>query len=108
MATHKERVSSAKTARVPAANARCAAMVACILAAPVTVGAGDHPVGVDYHAAAAANPLAYTPPRLLPPQIRLLNGKVDCVSCHTGPGLDTGDLVMSNEDSALCLACHRK
>lgn len=107
MEHHKGGVRSPKLGWVSAPSARYAAIVLWVLAAPVTAGAGDHPVGVDYYAVAAAKPLSYTPPRLLPPQIRLLNGKVDCVSCHTGLGLDTGELVMSNEHSALCLACHR-
>lgn len=83
--------------------------VAVALAFPMIASGGtDHPVGVNYVQLASARPAMYNPPSSLPPELVLPGGFVDCVTCHTDRGLDTGELVISNEGSAMCMACHKK
>lgn len=71
-------------------------------------GANDHPVGVAYPLIdryyRAANTVAAAG------AVRIPKGRVECSSCHD-PHDAAGEkymLVMSNERSALCLACHNK
>lgn len=68
----------------------------------------DHPVSIawaDRGPGMLANPVA---------PARLRNGMVECVSCHephNGTAFEVGGLqfmLMSNNGSALCLACHDK
>ena len=44
----------------------------------------------------------------LPAEIVLYEGKVGCLSCHNTFSKVPKQLVMSNQGSALCLACHMK
>ncbi len=84
----------------------------------------DHPVGMSYGAYAAADPRSYRARAQLDPSVRLVDGKVTCVSCHrldteldalldsthAAPGaaragcLASGEL--AGERGGLCLACH--
>lgn len=67
----------------------------------------DHPVGIAYSSS----------PKLVPAPpggkfangVRLVNGKVECVSCHNphDPAIPPF-LVTSDENSALCYTCHLK
>ncbi len=66
-----------------------------------------HPIGVDYVALASWSG-AYTPYVSLDKRIKLFNNKVGCGSCHNPYSTRHFQLVMSNEHSALCYACHRK
>ncbi len=74
-----------------------------------------HIVGKDYALSRAADP-TLTPAGELNSLLTLVQGKVACVTCHTvyskatHPKVATGDsmLSISNDGSALCLACHRK
>jgi predicted CXXCH cytochrome family protein len=81
------------------------------------IGAGDfehnndvglsHPIGVDYFMTASENP-SFVPPDSLIPEIKLFGGKVGCGSCHNPYSKVHFQLVISNEYSALCVACHIK
>lgn len=67
-------------------------------------GSVNHPVGVAY---TVPNRYGhYRPESTLPAEVLLPGGKVGCVSCHKGYAGEHGGLVMSNEGSRLCLACH--
>lgn len=68
----------------------------------------SHPIGVSYIEARRNYKGAYRPVEKLPKQIRLFNGTVGCASCHNPYSKLHNELVMSNERSALCLACHVK
>ncbi|MFQ5494589.1 MAG: hypothetical protein ACE5EX_04335 [Phycisphaerae bacterium] len=68
----------------------------------------DHPVDVRYADAMRHNTEArLRPPASLPPQIRLANGKVTCLSCHDLYNLEPHQLSVSMEGSSLCLTCHQ-
>ncbi|MFQ5464814.1 MAG: cytochrome c3 family protein [Thermodesulfobacteriota bacterium] len=74
-----------------------------------TMGIGlSHPIGVSYIEARMKSPGAYRPLRDLPDQIKLFGGLVGCGSCHNPYSKQHDRLVMSNERSALCMACHLK
>lgn len=64
----------------------------------------SHPIGVDY---AGAEP-TFVPLESLRSEIQLFDGKVGCGSCHNPYAKRHFQLVMSNEYSALCFACHIK
>jgi len=64
----------------------------------------SHPVAVDYASTAAGHPDTYTPAALLPPNVLLVYGRVECTSCHDG-ALTTANHVV--EPLQLCYACHR-
>ncbi len=87
----------------------------------------NHPVGMDYGEYASRNPLGYQPGALLDPNIRLVDGKVGCVSCHqlkvempqamavalSAPAVNSicpasRRLTVGPKKSDLCLACHIK
>ncbi len=72
-----------------------------------TTGIGlSHPIGVNYELVYQKDPERYYPPSALPPEIRLINGKVECLTCHDHYSKIRGKLVMSNRKSRLCLSCH--
>ncbi|MBI3397716.1 MAG: cytochrome c3 family protein [Deltaproteobacteria bacterium] len=65
----------------------------------------SHPIGVSYPKHSGA----YKKIEELNPVIRLFDGMVGCGSCHNPYGKGGHfELVMSNEYSALCFACHKK
>ena len=68
----------------------------------------SHPVGVSYREATVKYKGAYRKIEKLPQEIRLFDGFVGCGSCHNPYGRRHFELVMSNEGSALCFACHMK
>lgn len=73
-----------------------------------TVTGLSHPVGVSYIEARRKYKGAYKPVDKLPPAIKLFGGSVGCGSCHNPYSKLHNELVMSNEGSAMCLACHNK
>jgi len=83
-------------------------------AGPANLGtdlSADHPVSVDYVAAALADP-TLQPRGAINPAVHLeeLNGGalVQCTSCHNPHDNHYGNfLVMDNTNSALCMACHQ-
>lgn len=68
----------------------------------------SHPIGVSHREATEKYFGAYRKIEKLPQEIRLFDGKVGCVSCHNPYSKLPFNLSMSNEGSALCLACHVK
>jgi predicted CXXCH cytochrome family protein len=67
----------------------------------------DHPIGMSYQEVAMRKtgqyfPLAGTP------QIRLFDGRLGCGSCHSLYSQQQNKLIMSNENSRLCIKCHNK
>ncbi|MBI1912220.1 MAG: cytochrome c3 family protein [Deltaproteobacteria bacterium] len=68
----------------------------------------SHPIGVSYLEAKRKYKGAYRRVEELPSQIKLFGGGVGCGSCHNPYSKQHFDLVISNEGSALCLACHVK
>ena len=82
-----------------------------------TLGAGtwshfdrkkNHPIGISYENAFAKKPRGFNPPGMLPKEIRLINGKIGCGTCHSTYSKEKYMLVMSNHKSRLCLVCHNK
>ncbi len=69
--------------------------------------AGLHPIGVDYRKATSLD-RSLRPISSLDPRIKLVNGKVSCISCHDPYSTRPMMLVMSNRGSRLCLECHIK
>lgn len=79
-------------------------------------GGCDHPVGTSYTAVSAGNAGLVAPERLSS-GVRLFDGRIGCLTCHTpytpdhekqaasAPG---SMLSMDNAGSGLCVACHRK
>lgn len=69
---------------------------------------GSHPIGIEYPADGYHGPLgaAYHPARQLDERIRLVDGRVECISCHSPYSDIEHQLVMPNHGSALCLSCH--
>ena len=73
----------------------------------------DHPVGVSYILISSRN-RGLTPPEGLDPAIKLIDGKMGCLACHTpyvAADHETAAnsmLSVDNTGSGLCVACHRK
>ncbi|MBN1956894.1 MAG: cytochrome C [Desulfuromonadales bacterium] len=70
----------------------------------------DHPISFAYTSTLAAQRGELKDPQSLPAEISLESGQLlQCTSCHD-PHKDIHGkfLVMSNQNSALCLACHDK
>ena len=82
----------------------------------------DHPIGASYEALSGRNRGLVTPARL-DPAIKLVDGKMGCLTCHVpfveadhetvaasrGEGVQPDPmLVIDNTGSGLCVACHRK
>lgn len=70
--------------------------------------AGSHPIGVDYEAARMkrGRKTDLRPLHHVDRRIRFFDGKVGCGSCHDPYSPIEKRLVMSDRESALCLACH--
>ncbi len=89
----------------------------------------SHPVGMDYDLYASRKPRAYKSQATLVPAVRLVNGRVSCISCHTlkqktqvatagfvkvrfyedQTDLNctaSGELTVGPRTTDLCLACH--
>lgn len=72
--------------------------------------ADDHPISLPYTSALAVQRGDLNDPAGLPPEISLEDGiQLQCTSCHDPHKNPHGMfLVMDNQGSALCLACHNK
>lgn len=64
----------------------------------------SHPVSVDYAGVVARNPDKYEPGSRLPAAVPLVEGKVECTTCHDGRSTTKNRVV---EHPQLCTACHR-
>lgn len=70
-------------------------------------GAAPHPIGRSYRDASKRG--GFQPEnQLAQKKILLSDGRISCISCHEAYKKEHGKLVVSNERSALCLACHAK
>lgn len=65
---------------------------------------GNHPIGMSYQQAVSFG--GYRPLRTVERRLMLPDGKVSCVSCHSGYQKEHGKLVVANTQSALCYVCH--
>ncbi len=65
---------------------------------------GNHPIGMSYQDAISFG--GYHPLRTVTRRLLLPNGKLSCVTCHSGYQKEHGKLVVSNARSALCFECH--
>jgi predicted CXXCH cytochrome family protein len=70
----------------------------------MSTGGMSHPVTIDYEAAARRHPGSYTPSASLPPEVPLVDGRVECTTCHDG-SRSTRKWVV--DEARLCSACHR-
>lgn len=66
----------------------------------------SHPIGVYYADAYRHNRGKYHPEASLPKALRLVDGKIECVTCHDHYSKLKGLLVMDNRGSRMCLSCH--
>lgn len=68
---------------------------------------GEHPIGVRMMAGRGnLEEGELRSPTSLDPRVRLFDGRVGCGSCHSIYAPGRNKLVMPNERSALCTACH--
>ena len=73
----------------------------------IGVGHGYHPVGTDYADAMYRRPAAVL--RISPPpELVLVNGKVECTTCHDGGSREPSFTALPMNRSALCFACHAR
>ncbi|MDD2541453.1 MAG: cytochrome c3 family protein [Desulfuromonadaceae bacterium] len=68
----------------------------------------EHPIGMNYTAYSARDPLSYKPANPINSKMIFVNGRVGCLTCHDPLNPKKDHLVMSNFGSALCLNCHNK
>ena len=67
----------------------------------------DHPVSVSYNAAKVLNPAQFRDSPIN--SLKLVNGNVECVSCHDPHAPENGRFLrVTNDNSELCLSCHIK
>ncbi len=67
----------------------------------------EHPIGMSYRRKVTqTSDVPLRPASLLPPAIRLPDGRVSCVSCHDLYGGKKDLLSVPIEGSALCMTCH--
>lgn len=68
---------------------------------------GEHPIGVRMVAGRGdLEEGEIRSPSGLDPRVRLFEGRIGCGSCHSVYASRADRLVMSNQRSSLCLACH--
>lgn len=70
-------------------------------------GSGAHPVGMVYRESRMRD-RKLVPASLLDMRLVLFDGRVGCGTCHNLYSRLPRKLAKSNEDSGLCLSCHRK
>jgi len=66
----------------------------------------NHPVGVPYTTMRQGKSTHLRGQASLPPQVRLPNGRVSCISCHNLYSESAKLLSVPIEESALCFTCH--
>lgn len=67
-----------------------------------------HAIGMSYVNISSIKPNKFNPPSMLSPEIRLVQDKIGCGTCHNACSNNKEMLVMSNARSRLCLECHIK
>ena len=68
----------------------------------------NHPVLVAYESAHLRNPMAYVAPAALDPKLQLVDGKIQCITCHTVSSNQEWTTISLMGRRDLCLGCHRK
>ena len=68
---------------------------------------GVHPVGIDYEESRMDHD-DLKPSSMIPKKIKLVNGKVSCISCHDPYSNNRAQLISTNRNGELCLGCHDK
>jgi len=90
-------------------------LVAANMTSPIPASTGtsslgksssDHPVGMDYVSAQTRWWNRLRPIALLPPEIQLVDGRVECSSCHDMSTGSATRLVLEMRGSRLCFGCH--
>lgn len=66
----------------------------------------SHPIGVSYDDAYRKKPKEYHNSASLDKRIKLVNGKIECETCHDHYSKLKYRLVMDNFRSRLCMSCH--
>lgn len=69
---------------------------------------GGHPVGMEYDSYAAVDTKGYKRDVKFSTGMVFSEGRVGCLTCHNPLNTEKGHLVMNNEKSELCFACHNK
>jgi predicted CXXCH cytochrome family protein len=69
---------------------------------------GGHPVGMEYDRYASVDTKGYKSDVRFSREMVFAEGKVGCLTCHNPLNTYKGHLVMNNERSELCFACHIK
>lgn len=69
---------------------------------------GGHPVGMEYDRYVSVDGKSYRNEVTFSREMVFAEGKVGCLTCHNPLNRDKGHLVMNNEKSELCFACHNK
>ncbi len=67
-----------------------------------------HPVLVSYVRAYSRNPSRFVSPWLLDARVKLVQGRVQCTTCHSVAADGKDILVMPNPRGELCFSCHRR
>lgn len=69
---------------------------------------GGHPVGMEYGKYVSVDAKGYRGDVSFSQEMVFAEGKVGCLTCHNPLNKDKGHLVMRNDRSELCFACHNK
>ena len=68
----------------------------------------DHPVMMSYVEAYVRNRSELVPAARVDRRVKLINGKIECVTCHVSASGERSFLVMRNGRDELCVSCHVK
>ena len=68
----------------------------------------DHPIGMNYQYLLSQNPMYFNSLMGMEKTIRMFDGRVGCGSCHSLYSDTPSNLVLDNEDSAICHTCHNR
>ena len=69
---------------------------------------GNHPMMVSYQDAYWRNPMALVAPGALDARLRLVDGKVQCITCHEVSSQRQWTTVSLPGRREICHGCHRK
>ena len=68
----------------------------------------NHPVLVAYDSAHLRDLMAFVAPTALDPKLQLVDGKIQCTTCHTVSSNQEWTTISLLGRRNLCLGCHRK
>jgi hypothetical protein len=69
---------------------------------------GNHPLLVSYEKAYSNQPTAFVAPAKLDPRLQLVDGKIQCVTCHAVSPQREWATVALPRQGEICQGCHRK